>query len=336
MTPEFTPSPFNSKAATRFSGKRLLIAGGTGVVGLGLIRYLGFLSREYSVDFGITVIGTRPEPSTFLSLQNAEVTYLEGDLTNASWLRGLSDFDFVIHAGGYAQPGIFMANPHKTLAINSVSVMALRELASEAFLFVSSSEVYSGLDVKNLSETQMGTTTPFHPRAAYIEGKKFGEVASISSDPHYRVLGSAARLALAYGPGTYLDDKRVLSELVLRGLTLGKVELMDSGQRLRTYCHVNDAAEMLIAVLLETEGEIVNVGGVSSVSIRELGFQIAQLLDVPFIAPAHHHDAADSSPAVVNLDLSRVLSLLEKREFVPLGQGLNQIIEWYKYLLSHE
>ena len=49
------------------------------------------------------------------------------------------------------------------------------------FLFMSTSELYSGNDNFNIDESQIGTTTPSHSRACYIESKRCGDVTSCQS-----------------------------------------------------------------------------------------------------------------------------------------------------------
>ena len=72
-----------------------------------------------------------------------------------------------------------------------------------------------------MSESDIGTTTPLHPRASYIEGKRGGETICNA----YRSQGVravSARLALAYGPGTRKGDKRAMNSFIEKALMPGQ------------------------------------------------------------------------------------------------------------------
>ena len=67
------------------------------------------------------------------------------------------------------------------------------------FLFMSTSEIYSGLEGKHC-ETQIGTTTTEHERSCYIEAKRCGEaICNIYKNIGYNV--KVIRLCLGYGIG---------------------------------------------------------------------------------------------------------------------------------------
>jgi nucleoside-diphosphate-sugar epimerase len=124
-----------------------------------------------------------------------------------------------------------------------------------------------------------------------------------------------------------------MNELIVRGITDRAVALRDPGDRLRTYCYAEDAVEMLFGILKEGAGQVFNVGGHSTTSIRHLGELVALSLGVTFSAP----EAAlqpDSSPLSVKLDVSKASNLIGKKDFVPLEVGLEQTISWYRSLLK--
>ena len=93
-----------------------------------------------------------------------------------------------------------MANPAATIKVNTTATATLLQKLRPggAFLFLSSSEIYSGLKKSLVNESDIGTSTPLHPRSSYIEGKRCGEAICNA----YRAQGVravSARLALAYG-----------------------------------------------------------------------------------------------------------------------------------------
>ena len=66
------------------------------------------------------------------------------------------------------------------------------------FLFISSSELYSGLKKSKLNEEDIGNTHPSHMRACYIESNRCGE-AIFNSYRRRNINAKSARLCLAFG-----------------------------------------------------------------------------------------------------------------------------------------
>jgi nucleoside-diphosphate-sugar epimerase len=324
------------KISDELQGSSVLITGGSGLVGLGILKFLCYLEDEHGVQATITLTAKTSVGLKLAEAYAGRFSFVQGDLLDSGFLDSLPDFDFVIHAAGYGQPGKFLADPWTTLHLNSLSLMRLRQKANKGFLFLSTSEVYSGIDEEMISEEQIGTTNTLHPRASYIEAKRFGEVATFAPTPDQRPKGVVARLSLAYGPGARLNDERVLNELVIRGLREGKLELKDSGDRTRTYCYIDDAAEMLVGAMVLGRGSVFNISGQSQTSIRELGSLVADKLGISFSVPDAVQEYKDSSPRNVSLSNHKITSLLGKTDFVQLDEGLDHTIAWFNEKLRLE
>ena len=164
-----------------------------------------------------------------------------------------------------------MENQVKTLKINTIGTFNLLEklLPEGKFMFISSSEVYSGLSTPPHRENEIGTTNTTHPRSCYIEAKRCGEAICNA----YRAMGiqaKSARLSLAYGPGTRPNDMRVINSFIQKALIQGYINLMDQGLAFRTYCYISDAMEIMWNILVKGKEPVYNVGGFSKVTIAEL------------------------------------------------------------------
>lgn len=236
-------------------------------------------------------------------------------------------YDFIIMASGYGQPLRFTADKLATIRINTEHVDYLFEKRLKPkgkFLYVSSSEVYSGADTPYKEEI-MGTTSPQHPRSCYIEGKRCGEAICMAcKEQGFDV--KIARLALAYG-ATKLGDTRVLNQFIEQGLT-GTITLKDSGKAIRTYCYVEDAAELMLKILFFGKDVVYNVGGFSTVSIAELAKEIGSQMNANVIIPKTE-EGITGAPENVCLDMSHTLTEFDQH-FTPLSIGLKKtIIKYY-------
>ncbi len=313
-------------------GKTLILTGASGLIGTYFLATLRELSaQKIKVNVVAVVQNKFPE---YLSYFGEGVTFIRCDLTNASCLSKLPKADYIIHAAGYGQPGKFMENPLKTITLNTTCTVALFNQLNKGgkFLFLSTSEVYSGLPNPPYREEEIGTTNTTHPRACYIEAKRCGE-AIVNAERTRGANAKSARLSLAYGPGTKPNDQRVLNAFIQKALA-GKLELLDRGKAKRTYCYVRDAVEILFRILLEGKEPVYNVGGNTNTTIAKLAEMIGKSLEVPVIFPkVSKRDAA--APSDVRLDMTKVENEFGKTEYVPLDEGLTHTIEWQKLLYAH-
>ena len=316
--------------AKRINQKQILITGGSGIVGFGFLRYLKFLRDNFGSQPEVILTSKTKDGLPILKSIDYKFTHHAGDLTDYRFAETLPPSDFLVLGAGYGQPSKFLENPYQTLELNAVGPKVLLPKTAENALFISSSEVYSGLEGLEIAESQIGTTNPMHPRASYIEGKRFGEAYVLSKPIASGAYGSIARLALAYGPGARENDSRVMNELINMGIRQGRVELRDSGDRIRTYCYLDDAAEMLTAALVLGSGQIYNVGGETATTIRDLGALIAQTLGVEFAAPVDDGHTSDNSPKTVSLDITKIKNLSGKSSFISIEDGVQETVIWFK------
>jgi nucleoside-diphosphate-sugar epimerase len=312
------------------AGKTIMITGASGLVGTYFLACL----RQASPDFkAVAVIQSEPADHVKYFLDDERFSVLCGDLTDRVFCETLPGADCIIHAAGYGQPGRFMEDQIKTLKMNTDVTLSLFERLSPGgkFLFISTSEVYSGSANVPYKESDIGTTNTTHPRSCYIEGKRCGEAICNA----YRARGvdaKSARLSLAYGPGTKRGDKRVMNSFIQKALE-GKITLLDQGRAKRTYCYVSDAVEIMWKILLHGKEPVYNVGGNSRTTIRELAQKIGSYMKVPVEFPNGSHKA-EGAPEDVYLDMSKVRSEFGNKEYVPFDEGLARTIEWQKTLYS--
>ena len=313
---------------TQLDGKVILITGASGLLGIYFLACLNFLLKA---GLNIRIVGVfRTDLPSYLKegITNEKFVFFKGDITDIDFCQSLPDADYIIHAAGYGQPLKFMSAPEKTLKINTFSTFLLFDKlkTNGHFLFISSSEVYSGLVKTIYSENDIGNTNPMHPRACYIEAKRGGEAICNA----YRFKGTkatSARLAHTYGPGTKKGDKRVILSFIEKALN-GSIELMDKGEAVRTYCYVADAVELMWEMLFSCKEPVYNLSGFSQTTIANLATIIGKKMNVPVLFP-QINESISGAPTDVNLDMTVVKKEFEKETFVSLEEGLTKTISWY-------
>lgn len=236
--------------------------------------------------------------------------------------------DYIIHAAGYGQPQMFSKDKLKTIEVNTTFTSNLFSYLKPkgTFLFVSTAEVYSGTRSPH-RETDIGTTTPQHERACYIEGKRCGEAICMAyKEQGYNV--KIARLALAYGPGTKKGDTRVLNQFIEQALTNKKIVMKDTGDAVRTYCYVYDVVKQILSILFEGIDCVYNVGGKSTILIRHLAEMIAEMTGSKVIMG---NKSLKGAPSDVILNIYKVTTEFPMY-LVGLESGLLETIEYQKEL----
>lgn len=318
------------------TNKRVFITGASGLIGTYILAYMVFLIKK-GVPFEVYAqVFSAPPPHMLELINCGKIKVLQIDLSNLNDYKRLPDADVIIHSAGYAQPALFMRNPVATMQINISATMALlqRLRPQGSFMFISSSEVYCGLKESFFHEDNIGTTTPYHPRASYIEGKRSGEaICNVFRTQGVRVI--SARLGDIYGPGTRKHDKRALNSFIEKALFKQKIELLDSGTAMRTYCYVADALELLLKILFYGKQAVYNVGGNAYTSIAELAKMIGIITNVPVVFPSNEIQMA-GAPDILQLDLRRVETEFGKTEYLEIKKGLTKTIEWQRELYGNK
>ncbi len=319
-------------SASSLAGRRVLITGASGLIGTGIVSALRSL-RIAGIDLHVTAHGFSAPPLHFLHWQNeGHLSLLQSNLADPEAWCALPEADIIIHAAGYGQPGKFMAAPLNALMLNTGTTAALLKKITPggSFLFFSSTEVYQGLNRPLLTESDIGTTTPDHPRSSYIEGKRCGEAfchAARSGGIH----AAAVRLAHTYGPGTRPQDRRVINMFIEKAITEGVINMQDEGLAVRTWGYLTDVVETCLNILIRGKEPVYNIGGRSKLTIRELAEQIGKFCGVEVILPPASNSVA-GAPQHVEVDLTRAETEFGKTSYVSLEEGLRRTIEFQRHL----
>ena len=310
---------------TPLNNKSVFISGATGLIGMHLMAILYVLKQYHFAIEGHGQYHSTPAPYTY------ELAKLGGfGLHHDGMLAPLSDV--IIHCAGYGQPVIFLGDPAGTIHVNTTITQQLLQALTPGgrFLFVSSNEVYHGLQKEFATENDIGTTTPYNPRAGYIEGKRAGEAITYA----YRKAGvnaASARLNLTYGPGARAGDKRALSGFIDQAILNGHIELKFAGKEMRTCCYARDVATMLLNVALHGTKPVYNVGERATTSIAELAGIVARLTGATITVPADDNELPGSH-ALPRMDISLMESDLGPTNYLPLEEGLRRTIAWHRGL----
>jgi nucleoside-diphosphate-sugar epimerase len=311
-----------------FSGKSILITGASGLLGNYFTVFLQELSIQCDKEIHLSL---STMTGNFMVEVSPKTKILRGDISDHRVLQSLPEYDVIIHAAGYGQPKKFLEDTKTTIGLNTSVTLELIQKVRQGgkFLFLSTSEIYSGLDTPPFGEEQVGTTNTNHERAPYIESKRTGEaIVSSMKKRNGKIQASSVRLALAYGPGTKQGDSRVLNSFIEQAVNNKKIIMGDTGSAWRTYCYVLDAIELCLSIIKTGTDDIYNVGGISRLQISDLAQKICEITGATLIVPSVSDQFLKGAPDDVWLNLEKVLELSNKVDFVDIMEGLQRTINW--------
>lgn len=144
-----------------------------------------------------------------------------------------------------------------------------------------------------------------------------------------------ARIAIGYGPGIKLNDKRFMGEFIKKALDLGKIEMLDQGEAIRQVCYITDVVEMLMNILLNAKDVVYNVSGMFydgyGFRIRDIAEIIAKYTNASVVFSKENNGVLGSF-AKMNIDISKYTNEFKKSKFVDIDYGLSQTIKWFQTL----
>jgi len=338
---------FSKIDSTKLKNKTVLITGANGLIGSFMADYCNYLNNKH--DFNITLYLTSfSEPNKLERIKHLinlpNIHYFSWDASTKIDVSLLpSDLEYVFFCSGYGQPSKFTKDNIKTSFINTVGVNSILEYLTTLklksnFLFLSTSEIYGEPDANNIptKETYNGNYSISNNRASYIVSKRLGEV--ICNDYSNILNVKIARVGLVYGPGTLLNDQRVMQDFIFKAKKDNKIKLLDSGNALRNYLYITDGAEVLFNILLNIDSDdtTFNVGGDSEpVTIYELANKIASIMKCEVIKNnSDDNDMFKNSPKNVYLSMEKYKNKFNNygNSIVKLDIGLLNVIKWYNFL----
>ena len=318
---------------SKASGSRVLLTGATGLIGLNILALLSEIQRQSGTEFELITTSNSPLP-LFLPENQLFKKHKIFNLASKVDFSSLGKFDFIIHSGGSAQPRDFMSKKYETFIINSYVTKELLDLLNPGghFVFMSSTELYSGLQKDLFAESDIGSSSPTHPRACYIEGKRAGEMFV-----HWKIAdgfkASSVRLSYTYGPGTKPNDLRVINDLIKDAITRGETKLRDSVMAVRSNLFSIDAAHMILQILLSPNRAVYNVASTETCTIKDIAKEVALIGNLQFEEQTSREQINLAAQDHVAIDTTAYFEDFPGFENCPLREGLAITYNWqHKHL----
>ena len=308
-----------------FTGKNVLVTGGSGMIG----RYLVDLLLEEGANVHVVAFD-----DDFVAPDG--VTYTKADLTEKQACNeACKNMDSVFHlAGVKGSPKVTVERPASFMVplmqFNLNMMEAAWKNGVERYLYTSSIGVYHPAPI--LREDDVWHTSPSSNDRCSGWAKRMGELQAEA----YRIEHGwdnivIVRPANIYGRHDTFDadsGAMVVPSLIVRALSEGDTLVVwGDGSSKRDFLHAQDAARGILHMMKANPSKPVNLGSGVGVSIKEL---VSVVLECTGMNPKVVWDTSKpSGDAVRILDITRATSLGWKPS-IRLEEGIRDTCEWLK------
>lgn len=307
-----------------YNGKKVLVTGGAGLVGLQLVPLL--------IEAGASVrVVALDEPSR----APKGVEYMQLDLRDINaCLRAAEGMDFVFHVAGLkGSPLMVRTKPASyfvpMLQFNTNMMEAARRQGAERYLYTSTNGIYAPAEV--MHEDDVWKTFPSENDKFAGWAKRMGEMQAEAYKIEYgwdKI--SIIRPANIYGPNDIFasESAMVVPSLIRRAFSgEDPFVVWGDGSPVRDFIHAKDVARAMMFLVEKGVSEPVNIGSGVGTTIKQLvDIVISNMETKPEVVWDTSKPSGDKKRV---LDVSRAESL-GFRPSISLKDGIRDTMQWFK------
>jgi nucleoside-diphosphate-sugar epimerase len=173
-------------------------------------------------------------------------------------------------------------------------------------------------------------TTPRKPATLYGVCKNALQNVLAGYSSQYGLSSAWGRVFIPYGP--YEQPVRLVPDVIC-SILQGRVARCTSGEHIRDFIHVDDAAEAFVALLASDVTGAVNIGSGQGVAVKDVALKIAQRLGRPDLLQLGAIPVRKDEPPALVADVRR---LTDEVGFTPrtIDKGLDLVIAWWRKQLA--
>ena len=310
--------------------KRILVTGGAGFLGSHLCERL--LSRGDEV-ICVDNYFTGARDNILHLLGNPHFEVIRHDICFPLYL----EVDEIFNLACPASPIHYQYDPVQTVKTSvhgAINVLGLAKRVKAKIFQASTSEVYGDPAVHPQREEYWGNVNPIGPRACYDEGKRCAETLFFDYHRQYGVNIRVVRIFNTYGPRMNPQDGRVVSNFIVQALQGKPITIYGDGSQTRSFCYVDDLIEGFIRLMdaPDTVTGPINIGNPGEFTIRQLAEIVIEMTGSRseiVQMPLPQDDPLQRRP-----DITKARELLEWQPTIPLRQGLERTIDYFKTLAA--
>lgn len=245
---------------SQLQGKRFLITGATGLIGVCLIDAL-MRYNEQGAGLTVYAVGRSKEKAALrlgAYFDNPLFHFIEQDVRQP--LPDEVDVDVVIPLASNTHPLAYSQYPVETIEINVKGAeAALKKAVScgATVLYPSTVEVYGNAKGDDdFTEDYTGKLNLATARSCYTESKRLSEALCQSYIAEKGAKVNIVRLSRIFGPTMLMSDSKASSQFIKKALNHEDIVLKSRGEQLFSYTYMADAVRGMLHVLLHGENGV--------------------------------------------------------------------------------
>jgi NAD dependent epimerase/dehydratase len=312
-----------------WAGRRVLVTGAGGFIGSHLAEALASSDASVRAFVRYTSRGDYGWLDSVDPEVLEEIEVFRGDLANPEAAAGaVAGCEVVFHLGALIPIPYSYLHPREFVSANVEGTLNVLEAARSAevprIVHTSSSEVYGTAQMVPIHEDH-----PLRPQSPYAATKVAADQIALSYQRSFGLPVVVGRPFNTFGPRQ--SARAVIPTIVSQALARDVIEL-GATTTTRDFLYVGDTARGLMACGTAdgVEGETINLGTGSEVSIAELATRILRLLDrdVPVELDEARLRPPESEVERLVADPTKAKRLLGWEPEVTLDEGLQRTIDW--------
>ena len=320
---------------TFWEDKRVLITGGAGYLAHSLLH---LLKDKASLIVRLDRPGSEFSPV----IGTADIQNVQADIRSSNvWKTLAPNADVVFHLAAQTSAAKADADPAEDLAANVNPVTALiktcRQMRIAPTVLFAGTVTECGLT----PSIPVNETVPDHPITMYDRHKLMAEKELGQADEERVLRGVTLRMPNLYGPGprSSSTDRGVLNRMVRRALAGEALTVYGTGEYIRDYLFVEDAARAFLAAAEKIEsvhGRHFVIGTGNGTTIKEAFNLVAERVatrgytrvNVNLVEPPSPLPAIETRNFVA--DAAQFKQGAGWRTVVNLQAGIDRTIEFYE------
>jgi UDP-glucose 4-epimerase len=282
--------------------KEIIVFGGSGFLGSHLADALS--EKRYNV----TIFDSRV--SRYL---RSDQKFVQGDIEDSELVfSAVKGKNIIYNFAGLSDLDDAIAKPVETVAKNIVGTVNLLEAGVKAgverFVFASTIYVYSGLG------------------GFYRCSKQAGELYVEEYQKQFGLDFTILRYGSLYGPRA--DERNSIWRYLKQGLQDGKITYSGTGEEVREFVHVRDAAKLSVEILSEEfKNQHVIISGHQSMKAKDILNMIREILNQNVAIDLSGPDNQAHYNLTPYMFIPKVGKKLVSNCYVDIGQGLLECLQ---------
>ncbi len=242
------------------------------------------------------------------------------------------DYDRIFHLASPASPPHYQLHPIETAKTNFLGTLNALELARKTnarILLTSTSEIYGDPLQHPQTEAYFGNVNPIGPRSCYDEGKRIAETLAFDFKRVHGIEIRVARVFNCYGPRMNPMDGRVVSNFITQALQGHDITIYGDGSQTRSFCHVADLIDGLVALMeCDSVETPVNIGNPEEITVGDVARIVIAMTGSR--SQVVTRELPQDDPKRRKPDITRAQNELHWTPRIPFREGLVSTVDYFR------